>query len=229
MNRTRLCAAAAVGLLAVLGGCQAQPAAAIRELPMDSILSPSPVRPAMAPVRPTRPATRLQPAEDVPREWIPAAHARPWRWIVVHHSASDVGSAAIFDRCHRARGWDELGYHFVITNGRGGADGTVEVGSRWGKQKWGAHCKTPGNDYNDYGIGVCLVGDFSDALPSRAQMASLRRLVMFLTQRYDIPASNVIGHRDAPHTNTECPGDALHRYLHRALRPGWAETLARRE
>ena len=43
---------------------------------------------------------------------------RQWRYVVLHHSATDSGSAAEFDKLHRRRGWDELGYHFVITNGK---------------------------------------------------------------------------------------------------------------
>lgn len=31
--------------------------------------------------------------------------------------------------------------------------------------------------------------------------------------KYDIPAQNVIGHRDAPGTSTECPGNMFHAYL----------------
>ena len=61
--------------------------------------------------------------------------------------------------------WDELGYHFVIGNGTHTGDGQVEVGSRWGKQKHGAHCKTPDNYYNDHGIGICLVGNFENSNP----------------------------------------------------------------
>ena len=126
----------------------------------------------------------------------------------------------MFDRAHRARGWDELGYHFVIDNGHGGSDGRVEVGSRWIKQKWGAHCGgTPNNEYNNYGIGICLVGNFSKKLPSARQLRSLKKLLIFLMQRYNIPPSNVIGHRDAPGATTACPGDALYRYLNTVLRP----------
>src|SRR5439155_15411047 len=67
----------------------------------------------------------------VPREWVPNVTSRPWRWIVIHHSATPTGSAAKFDRDHRAKGWDELGYHFVIGNGTETRNGQIEVGPRW--------------------------------------------------------------------------------------------------
>src|ERR1043166_2961437 len=59
----------------------------------------------------------------VPASWIPQAPARPWRWIVIHHSATSAGGMAMFDREHKAKGWDGVGYHFVIGNGTQSGDG----------------------------------------------------------------------------------------------------------
>ena len=144
---------------------------------------------------------------------------RPWRYIVIHHSAGESGSASAFDALHRERGWDGLGYHFVIDNGNGGPDGRVEVGQRWQLQKWGAHTGgTPDNAYNNFGIGICLVGDFTRHAPSQAQLASLDRLVSDLCRKYGIAPQDVIGHRDAPDARTECPGDMLYSYVHGTLR-----------
>lgn len=152
-------------------------------------------------------------------DWGDVTGYRQWRYIVVHHSATPTGSAAEFDVEHRDRGWDGLGYHFVIDNGHGGPDGRVEVGQRWRIQKWGAHTgKTPGNEYNYHGIGICLVGDFINHMPSANQLASLRRLVGYLMAKYDIPVENVVGHRDGPGTSTECPGKMFHAYLHSTFR-----------
>ncbi|MHC4563843.1 MAG: peptidoglycan recognition protein family protein [Planctomycetota bacterium] len=152
---------------------------------------------------------------------------RTWKYIVIHHSATPGGNAAEFDRDHRRRGWDELGYHFVITNGHGGRDGTVEVGPRWRKGKWGAHCGgTPDNEYNEHGIGVCLVGDFSRDLPSRAQRASLGKLVGFLAETYRIEPDRIITHRDAPNANTQCPGRLGRSYVLGPLRDVAAKRLA---
>lgn len=154
-----------------------------------------------------------------PSEWDAWGHW-PWRYIVVHHSATVTGNAAEFDSLHRGKGWDELGYHFVIDNGQGGADGLIEVGSRWPMQKWGAHCGgTPDNEYNEYGIGICLVGDFTSAMPTAAQQASLRELLAYLMTAYNIPAARVIGHREAPNAKTDCPGNMFFAYLRDTLRP----------
>ncbi len=53
-----------------------------------------------------------------------------WRYIVIHHSATNNGSAKIFDRYHREEKGlaDGLAYHFVIGNGTASKDGLVETG-----------------------------------------------------------------------------------------------------
>ncbi len=142
----------------------------------------------------------------IPAAWYPRHHQRKWSAIIVHHSATLTGGARAFDRAHRARGWDELGYDFVIGNGTDTPDGYVEVGPRWKKQKQGAHCKTPSNYYNKHGIGICLVGNFDVQYPSANQLASLKKLIDFLCERYGITSNHIFGHREVPHTHTRCPG-----------------------
>ena len=143
--------------------------------------------------------------QSVPRTWVPRNKSERWECIVVHHSATPMGGAARFDRAHRERGFDELGYHFVIGNGTETGDGQVEVGPRWPKQKWGAHAKTPDNRYNDFGVGICLVGNFDLTRPTDQQVRSLSKLVAFLMHTYHIPADRVVGHGDTGKA-TECPG-----------------------
>ena len=164
--------------------------------------TPNPVPPK--PVKPAVPAAPVAAPAGIPREWVPVATANSWRWIVIHHSATTVGGAARFAREHQAKGWDELGYHFVIGNGSDTGSGTVEVGSRWPKQKWGAHAKTPDNQFNEHGIGICLVGDFDQGRPSDAQLKSLAKLTAYLMKTYHVPPERIIGHGDTKATH--CPG-----------------------
>jgi N-acetyl-anhydromuramyl-L-alanine amidase AmpD len=137
--------------------------------------------------------------------WMPEHPSNRWECIVIHHSASDVGGAARFDQWHRAKGWDELGYHFVIGNGSDTGDGQIEVGPRWREQKHGAHCKTPDEYYNQHGIGICLVGNFDDYDPSPAQLASLAALCRFLCKQFNIPPSHIYTHGGVT-GKTDCPG-----------------------
>jgi N-acetylmuramoyl-L-alanine amidase len=208
-----------------LVGCQ-QNSPAVSTLPPPSFDAPrlAAARPAPAPVavqpRPTPPLpapskTVIPPKvaanTGVPRDWVPPVAPRPWRWIVIHHSATTTGGAAAFDTMHRAKGWDELGYDFVIGNGTDTADGQIEVGPRWTKQKYGAHAKTPDNRFNEYGIGICLVGNFDVERPTPKQMQSLTRLVSYLMRTYHITPDRVMGHSDTK--PTECPG----KYMNVAL------------
>jgi hypothetical protein len=148
---------------------------------------------------------------EVPSGWSPLAWMpeRNWSAIIIHHSASRSGNAAIFDNWHReGKGWDGVGYDFVIGNGTDSGDGQVEVTSRWRYQKVGAHAGgTPGNWANKEGIGICLVGDFNRTTPTRAQLQSLARLVSFLQDRYNIPKNRIFGHGTTPGGHsTDCPG-----------------------
>jgi len=130
---------------------------------------------------------------------------REWHCIVIHHSATNGGGAAAFSRYHRlTRGWKGLAYHFVIGDGSQTADGEVEVGPRWRRQAAGPHAGVP--EYNEHGIGICLVGDFGSHRPSERQMRSLEVLVRHLMNRYRIPPDCVLGHREVPGAATECPG-----------------------
>ncbi len=168
-------------------------------------------------------STNNRPA-NVPAAWIPPARLgkmRDWRGIIIHHSASEGGNLAEIDRWHKERGWDGVGYHFVIDNGA--TDGKIEVGFRWKQQREGAHCRPRSCDdnyWNEHTIGICLVGDFDKKRPSTAQYDALARLVRFLQQRYHIPTNKIKGHGQVPGAVTHCPGrhfswNQLHRRLAR--------------
>ncbi|MFH1877257.1 MAG: N-acetylmuramoyl-L-alanine amidase [Candidatus Omnitrophota bacterium] len=152
--------------------------------------------------------TRLYIPGATPRKRIVTLYpSKKWKYIIVHHSASDRGSATEFNKAHINRGWSGVGYHFVIDNGTCGKDdGQIESTPRWTKQLDGAHCKAGGMNYN--GIGICLVGNFSEptgTVTSR-QMNSLVFLVNALSNYYNIPTSHIMGHGQVPGAKTECPG-----------------------
>lgn len=139
--------------------------------------------------------------------WVPARGiARRWDSIVIHHSASaNATPQGMRDYHMNVRGWDELGYHFVVGNGVNYGDGQVFVGQRWKSQMHGAHCKTPGNHYNEHGVGICLIGDFQTGQPSQKQLDSVARLVRFLITECGIPQSQILTHGGIT-GKTACPG-----------------------
>jgi N-acetylmuramoyl-L-alanine amidase len=103
--------------------------------------------------------------------------------IVIHCSATPNGDQVTLldiDKMHRARGWQKVGYHFIIEVG-----GRVVVGRQL--EEIGAHVAGS----NAFSIGICMIG--TDAF-SAAQWESLKALVESLTARFR--AAIVVGHRD---------------------------------
>ncbi|MCA9075136.1 MAG: N-acetylmuramoyl-L-alanine amidase [Planctomycetaceae bacterium] len=140
--------------------------------------------------------------------WKPRGPVRDWQSIVIHHTATESGSVESIHRVHQQRTdaagnpWRGIGYHFVIGNGQGMEDGAVEPTFRWRGQLEGAHAGV--SRYNEQGVGVCLVGDFDQHPPTKAQLASLKLLIAWLTQEYGISFSQVKGHGQLK--ATACPG-----------------------
>ena len=146
-------------------------------------------------------------AATAARSVIPLYHTRPWTYIVIHHSATHNGNALMIDKVHFRRGFENgLGYHVLIDNGTLGKGlGQIEIGPRWVKQENGAHCNAAG--MNENGIGICLIGNYSETYVPDIQLESLVFLVNTLRAHYQIPLDHIIRHRDVPGKNTECPGN----------------------
>lgn len=136
-----------------------------------------------------------------------------WRYIVIHHSATAAGSVKGFDEYHTKQGFGGIAYHYVIGNGKGMKDGEVAETFRWQQQISGTHSTVNAWKHNIFGIGICLVGNFEKAAPTRKQLDALEKLVAELSQKYHIQSENIITHRDVPYDNdptkfeqTLCPG-----------------------
>lgn len=112
--------------------------------------------------------------------------------IIVHCTATPAGrdvSAADIDKWHRERGFDCIGYHYVIR-----LDGSIEVGRPL--DKVGAHCK----GHNAHSIGIVYVGGIDE----NGQYADTRNVLQRATMAYLIyllgksfsTIKTVSGHRD---------------------------------
>lgn len=218
----KIVALAVCGSFVVFGsGCASEQKSRVAEIGYYSGNRPAPVRglPPRSTPRYTKPmqsrwqrpiARRpIAPRATASSEagWTPGRGiSRRWNSIVIHHSASPKSTPQSMRDYHmNVRGWDELGYHFVVGNGVGYGDGEVFVGQRWAKQMHGAHCKTPGNQYNNHGIGICLIGDFQSGQPTARQLDSAARLVTFLMGKCGIPQSQILTHGGIT-GKTACPG-----------------------
>ena len=90
----------------------------------------------------------------------------------------------------------------MIGNGNGMPDGRIEPTFRWREQLHGAHAGD--EEYNEHGVGVCLIGNFEERSPTPQQLAAVKRLVATLKREYRISADRVIGHSEVK--ATACPG-----------------------
>lgn len=163
---------------------------------------------------------RALPASAVNPAWKVSARAERWRGIVIHHTGTDGGTMESIDKYHRENNkWENgFGYHFLIGNGNGMADGEVAIGRRWNEQEKldGAHVGKisdvkrgefnlpQGVSPNSVFIGIALVGDFDQYLPSPNQLAALKGLLAFLRAEYGIGLASIVGHGTL--MNTRCPG-----------------------
>lgn len=118
--------------------------------------------------------------------------------IIIHCSATKAGQdlrAKDIDCMHRARGFNQIGYNYVID-----LDGFVENGRSISVD--GAHCNTKGfsgSSYNKHSIGICYIGGLdANGKPAdtrtEAQKNALCNLVAKLCKEY--PIIELLGHRD---------------------------------
>lgn len=129
-----------------------------------------------------------------------------WKYIVIHHSATDSGTLKGMDRYHRDERHMEngLAYHFLIGNGHGMDDGDIAIGQRWTDQLHGGHLAS--ESLNQNSIGICLVGNFDVRRPTEQQLTSLRNLVDYLVERCALPTSALRTHQQINPIHTRCPG-----------------------
>ncbi len=119
--------------------------------------------------------------------------------ITIHHTKGNRPPRVI-GWMHRLRGFDGIGYHFVI--GRGGfwtKDGKVYPGRPLDKK--GAHVLKE----NTGNIGIALSGNFERVQPTPKQLQALEDQVVKLVVENGISPDNIFGHRDLKE-GTVCPG-----------------------
>ena len=119
------------------------------------------------------------------------------------------------------RGWEDIGYHFVIKR-----DGTVEPGRKLEYQ--GAHC----TGHNRLSIGICLVGgvDKSGRPEDNFTFLQFEALAMMLRElRKRWPQASIHGHCD--YANKACPVFDVRQFCQRydiAQTPGETDWDAKR-
>lgn len=118
--------------------------------------------------------------------------------IIIHCTDTEAGREVSVDeirRWHKARGFVDIGYHFIIH-----IDGAVEVGRPI--EQVGAHCQ----GHNGNSIGVCYVGGRKNNRPTDTrtpeQRTAMYNLLRMLQDHFD--GCKIVGHRDY-NSKKSCP------------------------
>ncbi len=123
-------------------------------------------------------------------------------YIIIHHTQrnNDWPGFVRFRHLY-LRGWEDIGYHWLIGNNR---PFTINGEIYHGRSEMfqGAHAY----GYNHNSLGVCLIGNFDKSVPSKKQLHSLFLLLLSKLSEYNIPIENVLGHNELPNVTKTCPG-----------------------
>lgn len=118
--------------------------------------------------------------------------------IIVHCTATEAGldfAVETIDKWHRDKGYDEIGYHFIIH-----PDGRIERGRDINKA--GAHCY----GHNAKSIGIAYIGGLRNgkAADTRTiqQQLALAHLILILEEIFPT-IKKVSGHNE--YSNKACP------------------------
>lgn len=131
----------------------------------------------------------LRSLDAIPKEGYHSS--RQIKEIILHCSATKEGkdfSAADIRRWHLQRGFNDIGYHFVVKR-----DGTVEQGRDI--NRIGAHCL----NHNRRSIGICYIGGLdSTGMPADTRTAPQRVALPALIRRLrrHHPTATIHGHRE---------------------------------
>ena len=120
--------------------------------------------------------------------------------IILHCSATREGQdikAKTIREWHKQRGFEDIGYHYVID-----LDGSVEKGRD--EKMVGAHCSGQNSD----SIGICYVGGCDQSMNAKntlteAQKHTLLDLVFLLLENYYLTIKDVHAHNE--YANKACP------------------------
>ncbi|HEX2038375.1 MAG TPA: peptidoglycan recognition protein, partial [Acidimicrobiales bacterium] len=151
----------------------------------------------------------------------------PVRKLIVHHTDTPNGDPdpaatvrAIYSYHVQTRGWNDIGYNFLIDErgriyegrwSREYAAGEIPTGEDTeGRGVIGAHAEGA----NTGSVGVALLGTFTAQGPSSAAVEALQAMLAWKADRHSINVlsgdsyPNLAGHRDTKATS--CPGDRLY-------------------
>ena len=128
--------------------------------------------------------------------------------LTIHHAGTQAGVTGPGqirgwqDWHMNGQGWPDLAYHIVV-----GVDGRIYEG------RDPAFRGDTGTTYDTTGhLLVVVEGNFEVEQPTAAQLASLKSVLAWASERYDVTPNTISGHGD--HAATLCPGRHLETLIH---------------
>ena len=126
--------------------------------------------------------------------------ATPGGWIVIHHTGdANTDNPTLHWQAIRQyhilqKGWDDIAYHMGV--GEEPQTSCVAVYKGRSFELYNCHAlgfnKTPAY----LTIGIVLLGNYDLKEPSSSAWSKLKEIVYETAQKYAIPSSRIIGHRD---------------------------------
>ena len=112
-----------------------------------------------------------------------------------------IESIQSIDKYHvKTRGWNAIGYHFIIA-----PNGDIYEGRP--ENVVGAHVK----NNNTGNIGINIYCNSNVEIPTELQILKLKELLVYLTEKYNISDKSIYGHNQLG--NTDCPGTNIEQML----------------
>ena len=124
--------------------------------------------------------------------------------VVVHHSVSATTTTAEQIRAwHKARGFSEPGYHWLL---REKSPGVWEIVDLRDEALQGAHAR----GHNPHSLGICVAGDYTRGPLSQGARDRLLGLLIWLCRQLALGPDQVRGHKETQRPGyTECPGFSM--------------------
>jgi len=131
--------------------------------------------------------------------------------IIIHNTDSEWGDVEAVNAWHKQRGWEGIGYHFLITNAypkyqdlkqrmpQPQSDGMIMEG----REIWRVGAHTKGHNYDSIGIALVGINTFT-----KEQINSLVQLLKLLMKEYSISIENVYGHYEFNYGKS-CPNISM--------------------
>ena len=139
-------------------------------------------------------------ASDSNISWYPDKLSNRWENIEIFQSGLFSGnSQTLSKRLVKKNNPEDLGFHFIITNGYGGADGLVDATTFWKAQKDTLPLldatqnvlNSKSKESLHHTISICLIGDFTARAPTAKQISSLKALLNYLLEETAVKSFNI--------------------------------------